>query len=102
MLFNSDSIKKILQGRKNQTRRPHTLTFKEGHIYQVRMRYSPTIYAHIQITKRYQQSLGAITEEEVHKEGFNTLEEFKEAWTEIYLTWNPEQIITAYEFQVIP
>jgi hypothetical protein len=35
----------------------------------------------------------------VQKEGYRTLEEFREAWTEIYSVWDPEQVVTAYEFK---
>jgi hypothetical protein len=37
----------------------------------------------------------------VKKEGFNNLEEFRKAWIEINGSWNPEEIVTAYEFELV-
>jgi hypothetical protein len=46
------------------------------------------------------QKLGEISSEDVKKEGYNSLEEFKQIWMEINGSWNPEQIVTAYEFKL--
>ena len=40
--------------------------------------------ARVEITRVYRQRLRDITLEEIRKEGFRTLEDFKAAWIEIY------------------
>jgi len=45
--------------------------------------------------------LGDITPEEVHKEGFSSLKEFKKTWKSIYGSWNPGMEVWTYEFKVI-
>ncbi|MGD0995758.1 MAG: hypothetical protein ABR909_09595 [Candidatus Bathyarchaeia archaeon] len=35
----------------------------------------------------------------MQKEGYSNLEEFKQIWTEITRSWNPKQVVTAYEFK---
>ena len=47
--------------------------------------------------RRYQQRLGDITQEEIGKEGYNGLEEFKQAWININGTWNPNEVVTVVE-----
>jgi len=50
--------------------------------------------------KKYSQKLGEISEAEARKEGFNSLEEFKEAWIKIIGQWNPSLEVVAYEFKL--
>lgn len=45
------------------------------------------------------QKLGEISSEDVKKEGYNSLEEFRKAWIEINDKWDPKQIVTVYEFE---
>jgi hypothetical protein len=42
-----------------------------------------------------------LTLENVRKEGFTGFTEFKQAWIDIYGSWNPDQIVTAYEFRLL-
>jgi hypothetical protein len=43
-----------------------------------------------------------MTEEQAKAEGFQSLEEFKKEWKKITKKdWNPEQIVTAYEFRLV-
>ena len=100
-LFKRRHIHKIREGRKTQTRRTHKHTWKLGKTYSIRASYFGKPEGHIKITKKFKQKLGEISPEDVKKEGFNSLEEFREAWIEINGNWNPEQIITAYEFKLL-
>ena len=89
-----------MDGTKIQTRRIGVATLKVGHTYGARCRRYDKTAAHITILRTFQQRLGDITLEDVKAEGFNTLEEFKETWTKINGAWNPDQIVTAYEFRL--
>jgi len=101
MLFKRHHIKKILQGRKTQTRRTSRRKYKIGRYYAIRDTYFGKPQGHIIITRRFEQKLGEISPEDVKKEGINSLEEFRKAWIEINGEWNPEQIVTVYEFAYV-
>ena len=101
MLFKRHHIKKILQGRKTQTRRTSQRKYKVGRYYAIRDRLFGKPQGHIIITRRFQQKLGEISPEDLKKEGFNSLEDFRKAWIEINASWDPEQIVTVYEFAYV-
>lgn len=92
---------KALEGTKTQTRRLSTRTYTPGRTYGVRCSRFDKSQAHIQIMNSKIQRLDDISPEDVKAEGFATLEEFKEAWTKINGSWNPDQNVTAYEFKII-
>ena len=95
ILFKRSFISLILSGEKTQTRRVSG-RYRVGEIYRVN---SSEIW--ILITRRYRQRLGDISSEEILKEGFSSLSEFKQAWIRIYGSWNPDMQVWAYEFKVI-
>ena len=99
-LFKRRLIQKVRSGEKTQTRRTHKRTWKLGKTYSIRASYFGKPEGHIKITKKFQQKLGEISPEDVKKEGFNSLEEFRKAWIEINGSWDPEQIVIVYEFRV--
>ena len=100
-LFKPELLEKILQGQKIQTRRIHAVRLREGHIYGIRCSRFEKSRAHIRILRATQQRLGDITLEEIQKEGFRNIWEFRDAWLKIYLRWNPDEIVTAYEFETV-
>jgi hypothetical protein len=100
-LFKRKHIHKIRQGQKTQTRRTHKHTWKLGKTYAIRDRWFGKPEGHIKITRKFKQKLGDISCEDVKKEGFNSLEEFRKAWIEMYGSWYPEQIVTVYEFKFV-
>jgi len=52
------------------------------------------------ITRKFKQRLSEISEVDVKKEGFETLEEFQACWTRIHGNWKPDIIVTVYEFKL--
>jgi len=99
-LFKRHHLRKVLAGQKTQTRRCHQHTLKIGRTYGIRDRYFTKAENHIIITRKFRQRLGDISPEDIKKEGFSTLEEFKQAWTEINGDWNPDEVVTCYEFKL--
>jgi hypothetical protein len=97
-LFKRKHISLILTGRKTQTRRIYHHEWRVGRCYAIRDRWFDKPKGHIIITRKFKQRLGDISERDVQKEGYSNLEEFKQIWIEINGSWNPEQIVTAYEF----
>ena len=102
LLFKKQHLKKVLRGEKTQTRRRiGRSTLKIGSKYSIRNGWFKKAEHHILITRRFQQQLGDISLEDVHKEGFKTLNEFKVVWTKINGDWNPNEVVTVYEFKLI-
>jgi len=101
LLFKKYYIKLILAGRKTQTRRIHKHKLKVGKTYAVKTRWFGKPLFRVVITRRFQQKLGEISLEDVKKEGYSSLEEFRRAWMRIYGSWNPEQLVTVYEFKPV-
>lgn len=99
-IFKRKHLKLVLQGTKTQTRRTHRHAWRVGKIYGVRDRWFTKPEAHILITRKFKQRLGDITREDVQKEGYVNIEEFRKAWIDIYGSWDPEQVVTAYEFKL--
>lgn len=97
-IFKRKYLEAVTSGRKTQTRRTHKGEWKIGRRYSIRARWFDKPEAKILVTRKFKQRLGDITQEDALKEGFNTIQEFREAWTEINGSWNPDQIVTVYEF----
>jgi hypothetical protein len=57
--------------------------------------------AYIRITRKFYQRLGDISLEDVRKEGFQSLDEFKHTWESIHGVWQPDLIVIAYEFEIV-
>jgi len=97
MRFTDDNLDLILQGKKTQTRRMWTKPqCQVGKIYFAQSKRRRGIP--IKITDMYRQRLGDISQEEIRKEGFNTLEEFQQVWNNIYGEWNDDITVWVIEF----
>ena len=101
MLFRKEHIDKILRGEKTQTRRLSRYQYKVGRTYRIQRSWYKWTDIKILITRRYRERLGDITPAEIRKEGYNSLEEFKQAWTDINGYWDPDKIVTVYEFKLL-
>ena len=101
VLFKRPLLFLVLKRRKTQTRRIHKRELTEGRIYPITDRWFSKPKGYIKITRKYRQRLADITLEEIQKEGFNTLEEFKAAWIKINGSWNPDQTVIVYEFKLV-
>jgi len=100
VLFKRVHLQLVLEGRKTQTRRTHRHMWKVGRAYAIRDRWFTKPQGHILVTHRFKQRLGDISLEDVEKEGYKSIEEYKKAWIEIYGAWNPETVVTIYEFKL--
>jgi hypothetical protein len=101
MLFKADLLAKVLSGQKTQTRRTGTRQYKLDSIQSIRSGYTKPA-GYIKITRKYRQPLCCMSQKEAKKEGFNNLDEFRQAWIQINGSYNPDQVVTVYEFTLIP
>lgn len=97
-LFKRKHLRAILEGRKTQTRRVHKHTWQLGKTYPIRTSYFGKPEGYIRIVRKFRQRLGDISQEDVRKEGFRSVEEFREVWVAIHGCWDPAQIVWVYEF----
>ena len=100
MMFKKDLLEKVISGLKTQTRRLHKKTLRKGKIYALKKNWLENTGEYIKITKVYHQKLSEITQEEIIKEGFSSLEEFRDAWIRINGSWETETIVKVYEFEL--
>lgn len=97
LLFKRPLLIKVLGGKKTQTRRTRRPNVKVGGEYRLRKGYS-WLQTRITVTGLGRQRLGDITLEDVGREGFDSLDEFKAAWTGIYGGWDPDQVVWVVDF----
>jgi len=101
-IFKRKHIAKILQGTKTQTRRTHKHTWQMGKVYGIRDTfYSKQPQAYIKIIRKFKQKLGDISPQDIRKEGYKSLEEFRTIWEEINGGWDPNQTVIVYEFKLV-
>jgi hypothetical protein len=100
-LFKRHLIHLILSGAKTQTRRIHQRQWKVGNTYKIKDTYYCKGLGTIKITRSFKQRLGDISEQDAQKEGFKTCNEFIDAWNTIKGSWNPDTIVTVYEFILV-
>ena len=101
VLFKHHLITPILQKRKTQTRRRHKRKWQVGRTYTFTDRWFDKPHGCIRIKRRFQQRLGDVSEQEAKAEGYESLADFREDWKSITGDWNPDETITAYEFELI-
>ena len=101
VLFKRPLLFLVLQGRKTQTRRVHKQELAVGRTYGVRSMWFEKSKGYIRVTRKFQQLLGDISLEDVRKEGFQSLDDFKRAWENIHGSWTPDQTVIVYEFELV-
>ena len=105
LLFHRDFVPRILSEEKVETRRQwDRWKVKAGKVYQAKIStqlMTPQYFARVHILKTFEQVLGTITIDQIHDEGFSSVESFRRTWTEIYGEWDPQMVIKAVRFRVV-
>ena len=87
-------IEMVLQGKKTQTMRAWKRTPpKPGSICHLNFKIP------VKITDRYQKKISELNKEELQRDGFNSMEEFKATWLMCYPVFDPEQTIWVIRFE---
>jgi len=97
--FKRPLLSLILQGTKTQTRRNPHYQYSLGKTYGIGDEWSRGPVARVLITRKYRQRLGDMTDEEIAKEGFPSLEAFQTFWEKNVGPWEPGKTVIAYEFE---
>lgn len=75
---------------------------KVGNIYKAKLKMlSKEYFALIKVEALYKQPLREMDYVDALKEGYESLEEFKEIWIKINGDWNPEQVVDVVEFYLV-
>ena len=103
MLFKEPHKPMILEGSKTATRRVWKVPrVKVGGVYKAKLKMlSKDYFAKIKVHKLFKQPLKDMTEEDAIKEGYPTLEKFKNVWSIINGNWDDELIVDVIEFERI-
>jgi hypothetical protein len=101
LLFKRQFIKLIRDGTKTQTRRLKPPKVKIGKTYYLKQSYRGHLQDKILILDVFQQTLGSLTEKDACNEGFSSILDFNQAWTDIYGSYDPHAYIWVVEFQYI-
>jgi hypothetical protein len=91
-------LKKVLDGRKTQTRRHGKLRYRVGQRYGVKDNYFAKPAAYVVIRRRWRERLGDISRDDVEKEGYADIWAFQAAWIRLHGHWDPDLMVMAYEF----
>lgn len=100
MLFKPHLLAKVLNGQKTQTRRLGPKQYRVGSTQPISHGYTKP-QGYIKIIRKYRQPLCCISLSEARKEGFSSIEEFREAWRQINGGYNPDQVVDVYEFELV-
>jgi len=101
LIFRKEHVDLILRREKTQTRRRHRRTLKAGRIYSIKTSWTDVTDHRIKIDRVFRQRLGDMTAEEALKEGGYTVEKFKRVWGRIVGPWDPDEVVTVYEFHLV-
>ena len=112
ILFKVEHIEPILRGRKTQTRRmwdDEKPRVKVGNVYQARTRMldKNSTFAYLRVTGLRWGPLDDITENDAHKEGYESVEEYKKAFVRIYKKalpggyWPTMEMVWVVDFEVV-
>jgi len=103
MLFKKEHKQMILNGTKTATRRNWKKPMvKVGGVYKCKLKMLDKKYfAKIKVTKLYKQTMVDMSFEDLKKEGYDNLSEFKEIWIKINGFWNTDAIVDVVEFEVL-
>ena len=89
-----------MNGEKKATRRINKPLVKPNKAYRIQIgfRYLPE---RIFVKRLWVQRLGDMTIEDAKKEGFSSLDKFRESWIDIYGFWNEDMHVWVVEFEYI-
>lgn len=74
---------------------------KVGGIYHIRTDFFNYLPDRIMVNRLYQKRLGDMTLEDALREGSSSLEEFRKEWTDLYDSWDDNQLVWVVEFEYL-
>jgi DNA repair photolyase len=101
MWFNPKLIPLVLEGKKTTTIRGRKLC-NVGDVLEIASRDYNGPTRLIKVLNIYSKKLGELTDEEIHRDGFSSLEELQEFWRkELKKVWDDNRTVYIHEFQLL-
>jgi hypothetical protein len=103
ILFKPEHVGPILRREKIQTRRIGKRRWRVGSIHQAKINFKKgsKTFAHLRIKVVRKEPLGCISEEDARKEGYPSVEAYKEVFKRIYKKWDPDLLVWVVDFEVV-
>ncbi|MGB9886282.1 MAG: ASCH domain-containing protein [Moorellales bacterium] len=101
LLFKPEHAELIVSGRKTQTRRLGRKRWKVGSVHQCRTSRRAKPFALVRITGVRRERLGDISEEDVRREGYGSVEAYRKAFERVYGFWDPEAEVWVVDFEPV-
>lgn len=95
------ACKKVTRRLYNPNRRPAIPAHEGGKPHKIKIDRTPVVYGEIEITACYTSTLGDMTEDDAHREGFNTLHDYKEYFYQVNGHIDDDELIWVVEFEPI-
>lgn len=100
MIFGPEMLPKVLSGEKTVTRR-RTSHYVTGQTYAVQPGRGKRHVAHVRVLSANEERLWAISHRDAPREGFENPAAFMDYWTALHGSWNPDEIVTRIEFELV-
>lgn len=101
ILFKEEHVRPILKGCKTQTRRLGKKRWNVGSVHLAKLQMMSTFYfTKLVIKKVWEEPLGSISHEDAMREGFDSIQDFKDAWKRTGAKWVPETMVWVVEFEM--
>lgn len=96
ILFKPEHVGPIQRREKTQTRRI-------GSIHQAKTNFKKGSkpFAHLRIKAVREEPLGCISEDDARREGYPSVEAYKEVFKRIYKKWDPDLPVWVVDFEVV-
>jgi len=103
ILFKPEHVEPILRGEKTQTRRIGRCRWRPGSIHQAKtsLKKGSKPFALLRIVSVRQERLGDISEDDAKKEGYSSVEAYKEVFKRIYGWWDENELVWVVDFEVV-
>ncbi|SHE96597.1 ASCH domain-containing protein [Desulfofundulus australicus DSM 11792] len=101
ILFKPEHVEPILSGCKTQTRRLGKKRWKVGSVHQCRLSYRMEPFAYVRVTAVRRERLGNITDDDARREGYLSVEAYREAFERIYGFWDPDVDVWVVDFELV-
>lgn len=99
ILFKHEHVQPILDDRKTQTRRTGKMRWKVGSIRQAKTGFrKDDEFAKLRILAIRQEPLGLISEADAIAEGYDSVEDYKDAFRRIYGFWDDDMVVWVIDF----
>jgi hypothetical protein len=102
VIFRPELARKIKEGKKTQTRRvvKGECRYKPGRSYALQTGRGKKASERITVMEVRQEKLEEITLRDARREGFRTTADFKDYWTDLHGSFEPEQLVHVISFEL--